>query len=275
MMSRKEINFYKLVGAGNDFVFLALMSSEKDLYSRIHWPQLAKKICDRHFGVGADGLVGLYLQGENKLKWDFYNADGSQAEMCGNAARCAFSLMFQLGKTSRVASLETLAGEILGEIQPDRTVTITLPSKTHPQLIEKTVQSTLGVFVDTGVPHFVIKTDDVNPKLLREKAAMLRNAPEFGKSGTNVTFLKDLGSGRAKAITFERGVEDFTLSCGTGALAAGAVVMSIYPNIVAEIEMPGGRLDVSKNAEGLLTLHGDAQVVFDGKLNPGVINGIF
>ncbi len=261
-------------GAGNDFVILPLGDGAKNV-KKVDWEALAKKICDRHYGIGADGLVGLDLINSTKLKWYFYNSDGSKAEMCGNAARCAISLMFQLGKTERRVQLETDAGMIDGEMQPDRTVRLTLPSTVKPSLKKTNVSGHEGFYINTGVPHFVLPVEVIDLRAWKAKCATLRNHADFGKDGTNVTLVKALSERSASAVTYERGVEDFTLSCGTGALAAGAWVLDKKSLPEAQIEMPGGDFFVGITPEKKMFLRGEATIVFQGKLNPGVLNGIF
>lgn len=274
MMSRAELSFYKMQGAGNDFVILPLGKNTKSV-SKLDWETLAKKICDRHYGVGADGLVGLELLHSSKLRWYFYNSDGSRAEMCGNAARCAVSLMFQLGKTERRVQLQTEAGLIDGEMQPDRTVKLILPSNKKVDPKPMKVAGHHGYFINTGVPHFIVPVDVIDLRAWRPESAKLRSHPEFGKNGSNVTLVKALSERSATAVTYERGVEDFTLSCGTGALAAGAWMLSKKNIPEAQIEMPGGDFFVGMTPENKMFLRGDAKIVFHGKLNPGAINGIF
>lgn len=271
----------KYVGTGNDFLFLDARAGG----CRVEppRPELARRLCDRHFGVGSDGVVFVEsTERERRLKWDFYNSDGSPAEMCGNAARC-------MGRWAEVncgwsdLELETQAGLIHLTVFPERVTSRLDFVNTQSRTIQYRVrgQTKTAESLNTGVPHVVVKVESLENVLdgrYQEDIEALRFHSAFGPAGTNVTFLEVLnerttvtgGDGAAlvgisgATVTFERGVEGLTLSCGTGVLAAAAVALSDGPGVHARLQTPGGELEVTllSPARGIV-LSGPAQYLFD------------
>ncbi len=211
--------------------------------------ELAQKIC---LQFPADGVVFLKepTAPESFYTWNFYNNDGSPAEMCGNATRCVgYYVENILGQTDRKIELLTIAGliqiQILGHHQYQ--VRMTTPSLTsHPKLF----------VCNTGVPHVVIEiSSDSSFDQYKAMAKELRSSPEFPQ-GTNVTLIKlTPDRNTVKAVSFERGVEDFTLACGTGAVAAGLFMSERFQKDKTNIEMPGGTLmiDMTNRQQPLMT----------------------
>lgn len=269
MRASIELPFYKLQGTGNDFIFFhSDRQTPFDLEIKRTLSRSVNALCDRHFGIGADGLVILSHQSPDSVSWDFWNADGSEAEMCGNAARCAFSLLYQLGWIARSATLHTKSGPVQGEIFPDREVQVLVPSQSSGKVL--TAEGCEGFFLNTGVPHFVLEESLVTGLSQKEFCARIRRSSVFGLGGTNVTLVSSPREGAVSAKTYERGVEDFTLSCGTGALAAGVWAMQRSAQSSIVVAMPGGALTVGQRSEKL-SLKGPAKIVFNGTLNPGVL----
>lgn len=267
--------FDKMVATGNDFIFIDARKGLPEAFQGVERARIALKICDRHFGAGADGLV--FVESTNRgdlLRWDFYNNDGSSAEMCGNASRCMGRWGFlHLGRSQ--VEFETQAGVVRAEALPDGR------ARSHLNYIEvKFAELNFGrgqvaTFVNTGVPHSVIevptteglRSDDVAIRELRFHA-------KAGPRGTNVTFFsrrEGQASGqsenRISTVTFERGVENFTLSCGTGVLAAAAVSLRATRGQRVLVSTRGGELEVSFGDQWRgATLTGAADRVYEAKV---------
>lgn len=185
----------------------------------------------------ADGFIFLETL-NNGFRWEFYNNDGSHAEMCGNATRCIGYYARNILKSESLEwTLQTRAGAIRIRGLSEELFRIEMTSIQ----MKDTKQ---GLLVDTGVPHLVIEKKDFVPdEELRDFARALRNHPEFQPKGTNVTFVSfEKSKNDLKAISFERGVEDFTSACGTGAAAAAAYNYKFRGALQTEVEMPGGTL---------------------------------
>jgi len=264
--------FWKLEGAGNDFIFGMAQDGEHSLSSK---PQnldaLAKRLCDRHKGVGADGLVLLRVEfdPEPVVFWDFYNDDGSEAPMCGNAARCVGVFCSEiLGMTTRFR-LITKSGPVwIEKVDEQFAVTTQWPRvmSREQQLLDGRVS---GVWIDTGVPHFVIRKDGYEQDgALGALSREIQKHSLFTIDGINVTwYSRTPEANKVRAVTFERGVENFTLACGTGAVAAAFVSKILNPAQASEIgvEMPGGILRVNiDEIQQTIVQSGPARIVFEG-----------
>lgn len=277
--NRAGHSFYKYSGAGNTF----LISSEKLNLDLNQKKELVKKICHPVDGFCADGVLFLEQQ-ERFVVWDFYNSDGSVAEMCGNAARCAYSFAESfLDSEAKKIDFKTLAGVVGGYRQQDLVAIEMTPLKSEAGNLEKEailklleVESLKSLFeteviseqllsIDTGVPHLVFEIKDFdNFKKLKNLGALLRGLKVFPR-GTNVTMVSVENKKTAKAVTYERGVEDFTLACGTGAVAAAKFVSLIANEKKIQIKMPGGNLKVEfSNESKSPVLLGEAK--FIGKI---------
>lgn len=214
------IAFEKMSGTGNDFV---LIDNRGLSITQEEQVKLAKRICRRKFSVGADGLIFIEESKIADVKWNFYNADGSVAEMCGNGARCAARFAYQHQIAGKKMTLETLAGIVAAEIcEGEDIVKVTMPRPTDFRLeLSLSLNETEYpvTFVNTGVPQAVIfvEEDDVPVKKWGRK---VRFHNLFEPEGTNANFVKLLPDGKLKVRTYERGVEDETMACGTGAVAA-------------------------------------------------------
>ena len=264
-------------GAGNDFVILdgrALPLPDSSL------PELARRLCAAHTGVGADGMM-LVVPAERGGDYGmrFYNSDGSLGEMCGNGARCICRWGYEHGLAGETQRVETTAGLVTGERIDESRYRVRL---NDPSVLERRTArvgdtdypcryAELG---DPGIPHAVVLLDDWDARetaALRELGRALRFAPVFPK-GANVSFVRVLGPDRLKAVTFERGVEDFTLACGTGcgSITAALTKEGLVSGRDVTIEMPGGELTVSvTNDEGRIRdifLTGPTCVVCEGEL---------
>lgn len=249
--------FAKVEAAGNDFLFSGAASD-------IPSTNEIRRLCDRNFGIGADGLVIMELLKADVSRWHFFNRDGSIAAMCGNAARAAAAWIFSEGQTLP-HRLQTGFGEVtLSRIGDEFEARV-------PYAGKALVETDLGgaSLIDTGVPHAVVEWPSSvfeRSSLMRKRAAQFRWAKQAGAAGTNVTFF-NRREGGIDAITFERGVEDFTLSCGTGVLAAATVSSSAlsrgWPSAGVIVRNPGAELKVvSNDFPNSLTLIGPARIVF-------------
>lgn len=272
MKSLTTVPFFKLAGTGNDFIIFDEL--KQDLHSTLFSSQdFANKtkfisdLCARHTGIGADGLIFLKPSSDHHFEWEFFNSDGSTAEMCGNAARCVARLVFELGYYYQYIKFKTLAGTVECAQEDDGTISVLMPVQEPFEYKEIKITNISGVFVNTGVPHFVFQTHK-DFILEKDVARTIRHAPEFQPTGTNVTLVTKLGDYHLKSVTYERGVEEYTLACGTGAVAA-ALVAWPNPNKEIQVSVPGGELFVSKAKDRKPKLRGSTKFLFSGKLNVG------
>jgi diaminopimelate epimerase len=216
------LNFTKMNGAGNDFVML----DNRDLSLTLTKDQI-EKLCDRHRGIGADGLLCVEPATEGgDFKMRYYNADGGEAEMCGNGARCFGRFVNHLHNDSLTKiRFETLAGMISAEFESGQ-VRINMSAPHGLKLGENlpVAGETLSVHsVNTGVPHAVVFVQDLETVPVREWGAGLRYHEAFKPKGTNANFAKVLAADSIAIRTYERGVEDETLACGTGMVACALI----------------------------------------------------
>jgi len=223
-----SIPFIKMVGAGNDFIVI-------DPHPRLDYVKFTKNICSRHTGVGADGVLVLEKSKTSDYRMRIINADGSEAEMCGNGARCmAVHISSHLNPGKPLFGIETLAGEILAESQGEvARVRLSSPKEYMPRLNITVANQKLEVHhIDTGVPHSVVFVDGLQEVDVNSLGRLIRNHPRFLPRGTNVDFVERAREGMVAVRTYERGVEAETLACGTGAVAS-AIVAYLYahPNV--------------------------------------------
>lgn len=243
---------FKYTATGNDFLFVDLLSAQnqkswKKLMLQKTRAEAAKQICSRHFGVGADGLVFLEPKDKLDFAWDFYNSDGSAAEMCGNAARSAGLHMYLQHKKNQIR-FETKSGVIESEYKSPQNIRVKMPkiseAKWH-QLAPLVTKQIHYDFILAGVPHAVVRVPSFKPRgSLKAWAKELKCLPVFGKASTNVTFVREMTEDLAHSMTFERGVEGFTLSCGTGAVAAAFSLTKGEEGSLIKLRVPGGNLSV-------------------------------
>ena len=258
-------SFSKLVGAGNDFIFV----DHQTWQTLGEYSILSQKLCDRAFGIGADGFAAFEVldKSTHHYRWHFFNNDGSSAEMCGNAARCAGRYLFdQFGATS--FQLEALCGLVRGEVSKNDPSQVSVAWELQSAIpVEKSVtlasgQKIVGEFVNTGVPHFVL--DETTYPLTHDELLEVQKHSEFSPDNTNVTMLNK-SNNTFKSRSFERGVENFTLACGTGVIASAIRLDKELGLGQYTIEAPGGILSVILNGNQV-TLGGPADLVFKGQL---------
>lgn len=253
-----QLEFYKYQGTGNDFVILDNRSLRFDKKNT----KLIADICDRRFGIGADGLILLENHPRCDFKMVYYNSDGKESSMCGNGGRCLVAFAKELGIIEQVATFEAIDGLHRAHIENDLV-------HLKMQDVASIEGYTNHVFLDTGSPHHVTLVKDLKSfDVVRTGNAIRRGAPYF-EVGTNVNFVEPAGTDIFSVRTYERGVENETLSCGTGVTAV-ALAMHHLKKASEEVTLltPGGELKVTfkKTPTGYedIYLIGPACLVFKG-----------
>jgi diaminopimelate epimerase len=265
--------FHKMHGCGNDFLILDYIGGQLPEF----YPSEIAYLCDRNFGIGADGLVILSDASDAHAGWDFYNSDGSRAEMCGNAARCAIRYIAERHYPEELPiSLQTDVGIIKGKrLDANNLVEITLSPKPmtkfeYEQKLVVAGENSFDVYcVNTGVPHAVVEVKDIATYPILDVGKRLLKHPVFGEAGTNVTFFQRHVGQKILSTTFERGVEHETFACGTGVAAAAIIYSELYMQpFPIEVQVPGGTLNVDMSpVSKLLLLSGPAEFVFSVELD--------
>ncbi|MBQ3404537.1 MAG: diaminopimelate epimerase [Oscillospiraceae bacterium] len=252
------MRFTKMQGAGNDFIIINNM--EEGLPERA-LSGLAARLCTRRLSIGADGLMVVERpEGDADYRMLFFNSDGSRGEMCGNGARCIARYGHDRGLAGARQRIETDSGVVEGERLSARLYRVRLNSPSHmetehPIEIDCAVYDCAYVELGSpGLPHCVALLDGFISRPedeLRDLGRRMRNHPDFPK-GANVTFCSHRGEKLWQALTFERGVEDFTLACGTGAgsAAAALTLRGLEDGREVQLDFPGGRLSVDVKVDG-------------------------
>ena len=267
------ISFKKMHGSGNDFILI----DNRDMKIPLErGSEIARILCRPKFGIGADGLILISNSKKADFKWYFYNADGSEAEMCGNGGRCAARFAYESGIAGPSLAFETMAGVIHAEVKGKK-VKLELPP---PQIIDLSKSITLreqqctGAFLNTGVPHFVHIVQDIESIPVYEMGRLIRHHEAFQPQGTNCDFVEVKDKDHIIVRTYERGVEDETLACGTGAVASAiscALIHRCIPPITVET-WGGERLVIyfeitPDGAVKDVFLEGEAVIVYSGVLD--------
>ena len=266
-----QVPFFKMSGSGNDFI---IIDNREKIVEENGLSGVIEKICRRKMSVGADGFILLENSDQVDFKWRFFNSDGQPAEMCGNGARCAARFAFLTGIAGKQMSFETEAGIVEATIA-DQDVRIRMPD---PRNIETDYiidlqKGPLSVSsVNTGVPHVVVLTDKPDRVDVARQGREIRYHKSFAPAGTNVNFITLRDDGSIGIRTYERGVEDETLACGTGSVAA-AVVMALRQKLLSPalvMTKSGFLLKVYFNKNNGtfsdIYLEGDARVIYSGIL---------
>lgn len=270
-VSPPRLPFFKMHGGGNDFV---LMDHREKLIPEAEQSQFARRVCAPRVGVGADGLILIEASDRADFRWRFYNADGSEAEMCGNGARCAARFAVLHGLAGPRLRFETLAGIIEAEVLNHR-VRVAMAGVGNLRLnltIPLADESLMGHFMQVGVPHLVAPVDNLEEVPIRQWGREVRFHQLFHPAGTNVNFIRVKDRHTLEIRTYERGVEDETLACGTGAVASALVSASLgkVASPVAVHTRGGEILTVSFEWQGenvtQVFLEGEALVVYQGEL---------
>ncbi len=271
------MKFTKMQGAGNDFV---LINNLEEKIPEAELPALARELCARRLSVGADGLMVVEAPRQGgDYRMLFFNADGSLGEMCGNGARCIARYGYEHGLAGETQRVETTAGLVVGRRVDRRMYEVRL---NDPSVLEASRRAEAGGAAydcgyaelgNPGIPHAVLRMDDWEERPadeLRRLGRSLRYASAFPR-GANVTFWRRVGTDHFKVVTYERGVEDFTLACGTGCGSAAAVLtlQGEASGRGVRLDCPGGELSVTLTVrDGIVSdilLTGPTRVVAVGE----------
>jgi diaminopimelate epimerase len=264
------LRFTKMNGAGNDFVLLDNRRGEIQLE-----PAQIARICDRHRGVGADGILVLEKAANGAdFRMRYYNADGGEAEMCGNGARCFARYVHKVAEAGERISFETPAGVIGAELQGE-SVTLQMSNPTEMRLDFSLPEFDYGTFhfINSGVPHVVVPVERIEDIDVRRDGALIRRHKMFSPKGTNVNFLEKRGPRSIAIRTYERGVEDETLACGTGVVASALIFAATEgaEGPISVLVRGGSELSVNFVKDGQtftgVTLSGPAEFVFEGTID--------
>jgi len=257
------IPFSKYQGTGNDFI---LIDNRKQLLSPNDF-ELIAKLCDRRFGIGADGLI--LLQEKEGFDFDmvYFNADGKESSMCGNGGRCIVAFAKKLGLINGDCVFDAIDGRHEASIDENNFVQLKMKDLATYETDED------AYIMDTGSPHYVIFVEDVDDINVYENGRAIRYSERFREKGINVNFVEKTKEGALIVATYERGVEDETFSCGTGVTAA-AISYYLYSKpttTVVPIETKGGKLEVrfspTDNGFEQVWLCGPGTLVFEGTYN--------
>ena len=259
-----KVHFSKYHGTGNDFVVIDGREQDTGGFDT----GLIRQICDRRFGIGADGLIILKESKRADFKMVYYNSDGREGTMCGNGGRCITAFASRLGIISMDAVFEGIDGLHTATILPNEEIRLRLADVESIRWMED------GYLIDTGSPHFVKFLPELDMVDVTAAGREIRNQSRFGKKGVNVNFVEPGGSPNMISVrTYERGVENETLSCGTG--AAAAAICSYFHDksdiLSYHISTPGGHLNVTFKSRyhsqfSDVYLTGPAAHVFDGSI---------
>lgn len=270
MNEGSRLAFTKMSGTGNDFIVVDAFHAPVVA----DWPALAARFCPRRTGVGVDGLLVLSPSDTADFTYRIFNADGSEAEMCGNGARCAAAFALRHGIAGESMSFGTLAGIVEARVNPkDVSIRVTDPRDLRRDITLDVDGRALSVWsVNTGVPHAVVFTDDLDAAPVESLGRAVRRHPAFSPAGTNVDFVQRASGSSIRVRTYERGVEGETLACGTGAVAS-AVVSHAAGHVCGSpvgVSMPGGDLKIALSTDNGeyrdVWLTGEVSFIFTGTI---------
>jgi len=252
-----ELTFSKMSASGNDFIVIDNRNGRVDeKFQDIN--EFVRKVCRVHHSVGADGVILIENSAHYDFRWRFFNADGSEAEMCGNGGRCAARFASMNGIAKQRMAFETVAGIIKAEVhgskvklQLTRPVDIKLD---YPVCIED--KEVFLSSVNTGVPHAVLLVSDIDHVPVEDLGRMIRHHKAFGEKGTNVNFVEIIDKKNVKIRTYERGVEGETYACGTGSVASAV--------ILAEKALVKTPVNIHTRGGEVLKIHIDDDVYLEG-----------
>lgn len=264
------LRFTKMSGAGNDFVLIDNRAGNVHL----NRSQIAS-LCDRHRGIGADGIL-LLEKASNRahFRMRYFNADGGEAEMCGNGARCFARFANKVAGAEGTVSFETPAGVISAQLNGDLvTLQMTEPTDLRLNIQLPVADENKAIhFINSGVPHVVIPVSRIDDVDVRREGSAIRYHEMFSPKGANINFIEKRGPTKIAVRTYERGVEDETLACGTGVVAS-ALIFAVIENgggPISVIARGGDELQVSfdriDNQFRNVTLTGPADFVFEGTI---------
>lgn len=259
---KMQLHFYKYQGTGNDFV---MIDNRTDFFPK-NDIQLIAHLCDRRFGIGGDGLILLENDANSDFKMVYFNSDGNQSTMCGNGGRCLVAFAKKLNVINTKAVFNAVDGLHHATVNEDEIVSL--------QMIDvlEINQKADYTFLNTGSPHHVQIVSDLENYNVKDNGAAIRYGDLYGQEGSNINFVKQINDNTFALRTYERGVEDETLACGTGATAV-AIAMNangITNASSININVEGGKLAVSftkqDNQFTNVFLIGPATFVFEGTI---------
>ncbi len=257
-----QIEFSKYHGTGNDFVIL---DNRKGQYDELA-SQEVQLLCHRKFGIGADGLLLLNKKANYDFEMKYFNADGGESSMCGNGGRCLVKFAHDQGLVQNKYHFIAIDGEHEAEIESNGSVKLKMKN------VERVTAESTYFILDTGSPHYVKFLPDVLNYDVKTHGSAIRHSKEFNAEGINVNFVETLSDDEICVRTYERGVEDETMSCGTGVTAAALVAAHNDNGFnYVEVKTPGGKLSVEFNKTGKqsfenIWLCGPAVMVYRGEI---------
>ncbi|MFW5872467.1 MAG: diaminopimelate epimerase [bacterium] len=257
-----NVHFFKYQGTGNDFIIVDCRELNPSIFSA----KVIKSLCDRRFGIGADGLMLFLYHNDMDFEMKYFNSDGNEGTMCGNGGRCIVAFAKKLGIIEHTATFLAIDGIHEATIDMDNIVRLKM------QDVIEVERNRPNYFLNTGSPHYVNFMEDIDHLDVYSEGKKIRNNVRFKKEGTNVNFAH-VNNNEIYVRTYERGVEDETLSCGTGVVAT-AISAGFYreSDISSyKINTLGGRLKVSfkkvnENRFENIWLEGPAEFVFKGEI---------
>ena len=261
--TKMQIEFYKYQGTGNDFV---MIDNRSEFFPKEN-DKLIARLCDRRFGIGGDGLILLENDSETDFKMVYHNSDGNQSSMCGNGGRCLVAFAKKLNVIDNSCTFIATDGLHHATITENGLVSLQMIDVPDINITPD------YVFLNTGSPHHVQLVEDLENYNIKENGAAIRYGELYGAAGSNINFVKQINANTFSIRTYERGVEDETLSCGTGATAS-AIAMNAAGKTNAtsiHLNVEGGKLEVYfDKKDGLFTnvfLKGPAEFVFKGEIS--------
>jgi diaminopimelate epimerase len=269
--SAVKIPFYKMSGSGNDFI---IIDNRKGILEGVNLPEWVEKVCRRGFSIGADGVILVENSPQADFKWRFFNADGGEAEMCGNGGRCVARFASLTGIAGRSLSFDTLCGVMKAEVIGER-VKLRMGDPSDVRLdypISIDGSEYIVSSINTGVPHVVQMVEDLENYDISKFGPAIRFHQLYQPDGTNADFIEVRDVHTINIRTYERGVEDETLACGTGAVASALIGASkdLASSPVSVYPSSGEVLTVYFGEKGSgftdIFLEGDARVAYEGQL---------
>lgn len=266
-----KIPFYKMSGSGNDFI---IIDNREGILGGVNLPEWVEKVCRRGLSIGADGVILVENSPKADFKWRFFNPDGSEVEMCGNGGRCVARFAHLKGISGRSLSFDTLSGVIEAEVVGER-VKLRMGDPADVRLdypISIDGNEYIVNSINTGVPHVVQMVEDLEHYDVSKFGPAIRYHPAYQPDGTNANFIEVRGEHTIHIRTYERGVEDETLACGTGAVASALIGASKgLASSPVSVHPKGGEvltIHFRKEASGFsdVFLEGDARVVYEGEM---------
>jgi diaminopimelate epimerase len=273
-MEFPAIKFSKLSGAGNDF----LLIDNRQYILKDNLGEFIRKVCRRGMSVGADGVILVEPSDKANFRMRYFNADGGEAETCGNGSRCVSRFAYLKGIAPAQMTFETLAGMYKAEVFTNGRVKVQV---SNPKDLRMDINLPMSFgnlpchFINTGVPHVVVVMEDgLEAYDIFNVGKEIRYHKEFAPAGTNANFVQVVGKDTVRIRTYERGVENETLACGTGSIASAMILNLLGKcNVPATLITQSGQiLNISFDIQGKdiknVFLEGEARLVYEGELTP-------